>query len=72
MVWGVTGKYCSGKNVVVNILKSRGFKEIDVDLTRILDHPSYDELKKEGESLKERVKVAGSSAASVMYFFGKK
>jgi len=47
-------------------------KEIDDDLTRIFDHQSYDELKKEGDSLKERVKVAGSSAASVMYFFGKK
>lgn len=32
MVWGVTGKYCSGKNSVVKILQSCGFKEIDVDL----------------------------------------
>ena len=47
-------------------------KEIDDDLTRILDHPSYDKLKIEGESLKERVKVTGSSASSLMYFFGKK
>lgn len=47
-------------------------KEIDDDLARILDHPSYDKLKKEGESLKERVKVTGSSASSLMYFFGKK
>ncbi len=47
-------------------------KEIDADLARISDHPSYDELSKEGESLKERVRVTGSSAASVMYFFGKK
>jgi SAM-dependent methyltransferase len=47
-------------------------EEIDADLARISDHPSYDELRKEGESLKERVKVTGSSAASVMYFFGKK
>lgn len=48
MVWGVTGKYCSGKNGVVNILKSCGFKEIDVDLighqvleeqkTRVVEH----------------------------------
>ncbi len=48
MVWGVTGKYCSGKNGVVNILKSYGFKEIDVDLighqvleeqkTRVVEH----------------------------------
>ncbi|MGY5876596.1 MAG: class I SAM-dependent methyltransferase [Candidatus Thorarchaeota archaeon] len=47
-------------------------KEIDADLARIIDHPSYDELRKEAESLKERVKVTGKSAASVMYFFGKK
>ena len=47
-------------------------KEIDADLARIIDYPSYDEIKKEGESLKERVKVTGKSAASVMYFFGKK
>jgi ubiquinone/menaquinone biosynthesis C-methylase UbiE len=47
-------------------------KEIDADLARIIDHPSYDELRKEGESIKEKVRVVGSSAASVMYFFGKK
>jgi len=47
-------------------------KEIEADLARIVDHPSYDELRKEGESLKERVKVTGASAAPVMYFFGKK
>lgn len=48
MVWGVTGKYCSGKNSVVKILKSCGFKEIDVDQlghqvlteqkTRVVEH----------------------------------
>ena len=47
-------------------------KEIDADLARIIDHPSYDELRKEGESIKDRLKVTGSSAASVIYFFGKK
>ena len=45
-------------------------KEIDADLARIIDHPSYEELRREGEIIKERVKVTGSSAASVMYFFG--
>ncbi|MFX1415984.1 MAG: class I SAM-dependent methyltransferase [Promethearchaeota archaeon] len=50
----------------------RATKEIDADLARIAYHPSYDELRNEGESLKERVKVTGISAASVMYFFGKK
>jgi ubiquinone/menaquinone biosynthesis C-methylase UbiE len=47
-------------------------REIDADLARIIDHPSYDELRKEGESIKERVKVTGASETSVMYFFGKK
>jgi len=42
MVWGVAGKYCSGKNIVVNILKSCGFKEIDVDL---LGHQVLEEQK---------------------------
>ncbi|MGY5858016.1 MAG: class I SAM-dependent methyltransferase [Candidatus Thorarchaeota archaeon] len=47
-------------------------KRIDEDLERVREHPSYDELRKEAELVKERVKVEGSSAASVMYFFGKK
>ena len=47
-------------------------KEIDADLARIADHPSYHELRKQGESIKEKLRVTGSSAASVMYFFGKK
>jgi len=42
MVWGVAGKYCSGKNIVVNILKSCGFREIDVDL---LGHRVLEEQK---------------------------
>jgi len=47
-------------------------KEIDDDLARIIHHPSYNELKKEGEVIKERVKVTGSSEASVMYVIGRK
>ena len=42
------------------------------NLTRVLEHSSSDELKNGVESLKERVKVVGSSATSVVYFFGKK
>ena len=48
----------------------RVIKRIDDDLARISDHPSYDELRKEGEAIKEKVKVAGSSEAPLMYFFG--
>jgi ubiquinone/menaquinone biosynthesis C-methylase UbiE len=47
-------------------------KEIDADLVRIVNHPFYDKLRREGESIKERLKAVGSSAASVMYFFGEK
>jgi SAM-dependent methyltransferase len=47
-------------------------KRIEDDLDRVREHSSYDELRKEAESLKERVRVDGSSPASVMYFFGKK
>jgi dephospho-CoA kinase len=31
LVFGVTGKYCSGKNAVTSILIEKGFSEIDVD-----------------------------------------
>ena len=47
-------------------------KRIDEDLERAIDHPAYDELSEEAKLVKERVKVEGSSAASVLYFFGKK
>jgi ubiquinone/menaquinone biosynthesis C-methylase UbiE len=47
-------------------------KQIDDDLDRVREHSSYNELKKEADSLKERVITEGSSAASVMYFFGRK
>jgi hypothetical protein len=47
-------------------------KRIDEDLERVLEHPSYDELREEAEKIKERVRIEGSSAASVLYFFGKK
>jgi SAM-dependent methyltransferase len=47
-------------------------KRIEDDLDRVREHSSYDELRKEAESLKERVRVDGSSSASVTYFFGKK
>ncbi len=74
--WSVKCLFCKDARDCENPLRKENVdsvtKEIDADLARIIDHPSYDELRKEGESLKERVKVTGSSAASVMYFFGKK
>lgn len=47
-------------------------KQIDDDLDRIREHPSYSELLEEAELIKERVRTHGSSAASMMYIFGKK
>ena len=47
-------------------------KQIDDSLAKVSDHISYDELREEAESLKERVKEDGSSAASLMYFIGTK
>ncbi len=49
--------------------------EIDRDLkrlTRIKDHPNFDELKKEGERLKEQVQKTGSASASFVFIVGKK
>ncbi|MCK4568399.1 MAG: hypothetical protein KAU48_13925, partial [Candidatus Thorarchaeota archaeon] len=47
-------------------------KQIDDDLERVREHPSYDELREEAKLVIERVRVEGSTQASVMYFFGKK
>jgi ubiquinone/menaquinone biosynthesis C-methylase UbiE len=47
-------------------------KQIDDSLAKVSGHISYDVLREEAESLKERVKEDGSSPASLMYFFGKK
>ena len=49
--------------------------EIDRDLkklTKINDHPNYDELKEEGEKLKEQVQRTGSASASSVFIVGKK
>ena len=47
-------------------------KQIDDDLERVRKHQAYRQLREEAESIKERVRAVGSSAASVMYFFGMK
>jgi ubiquinone/menaquinone biosynthesis C-methylase UbiE len=74
--WTVKCLFCEDAPDCENPLRKKHIdfviKDIDDDVARIIGHPSYDELRKEGESLKERVKVTGSSEASVMYFFGKK
>lgn len=74
--WGVKCLFCKDARDCEDPLNKENvdftIKDIDADLTRIIDHPSYDELREVGESIKEKVKVTGKSAASVMYFLGKK
>jgi len=74
--WAVKCLFCKDAADCENPLRKEHvdfvIKDIDADLARIIDHPLYDELRKEAESLKERIKVIGLSEASVMYFFGKK
>lgn len=74
--WGVKCLFCNDAHGCEDPLNKENvdfaIKDIDADLSRIIDHPSYDELREVGESIKEKVKVTGKSAASVMYFFGKK
>jgi SAM-dependent methyltransferase len=74
--WAVKCLFCKDVNECQNPTRADNIeyilKRIDDDLERVREHSSYDELRKEAESLKERVKVEGSAAASVMYFFGKK
>jgi len=74
--WAVKCLFCKDVNKCQNPTRADNInyviKRIDNDIDRVREHPSYDELRKEAELLKERVKLEGSSAASVMYFFGKK
>ena len=74
--WGVKCLFCKEAHDCEDPLREENvdfvIKDIDADLARIIEHPAYDELKKEGESIKERVKAIGRSEASVMYFFGRK
>ena len=74
--WAVKCLFCEDAPECVNPTRSDNIdfvlKQIDDDLDRVREHSSYGELKKEAESLKERVRSDGSSAASLMYFFSKK
>ena len=74
--WSVKCLFCKDAYECTNPMRTDNIefvlKQIDDDLDRVRKHSSYDELKEEAESLKERVKAEGSAAASVLYFFGKK
>ncbi len=74
--WSVKCLFCDDAPDCENPMRADNIdfviKQIDESLNKMCDHTSYTELKQEAESIKERVKMDGSSAASVMYFIGKK
>ena len=74
--WAVKCLFCKDVKECQNPTRADNIefilKEIDDDLERVREHSSYDELRKEAELLKDRVRAEGSAQASVMYFFGKK
>jgi len=74
--WSVKCLFCDDANKCQDPMRAEHIefllKQIDDDIDRIREHPSYDELILKAESIKERVKTYGSSAASLMYIFGKK
>ena len=74
--WSVKCLFCDDAQDCENPTRAENIEfvieQIDDSLSRVIELSSYDELKVEAEALKERVKVVGSSATSVMYFIGKK
>ncbi len=74
--WSTKCLFCDDANKCQYPMRTENIefliKQIDDDLDRIREHPSYSELLEEAELIKERVKTYGSSAASLMYIFGKK
>jgi len=74
--WSVKCLFCDDVQECTNPTRTEHvelvLKQIDDTLARVHEHSSYDEIREEAESLKERVKAEGSSAASVMYIIGKK
>jgi ubiquinone/menaquinone biosynthesis C-methylase UbiE len=74
--WSVKCLFCDDAQGCENPTRPENvesaIEQIDDSLARVIELPSYDELKVEADALKERVKVVGSSAMSVVYFIGKK
>jgi ubiquinone/menaquinone biosynthesis C-methylase UbiE len=74
--WSVKCLFCEDAQKCQNPTRADNIdfvlKRIDDDIDRVREYSSYDELREEAESLKERVKSDGSAAASLMYFFGRK
>jgi SAM-dependent methyltransferase len=74
--WAVKCLFCNDAQDCTNPTRVDNvdsvLKQIDKALARVHEHSSYDKIRAEAESLKDRVKAHGSSQASVMYLFGKK
>lgn len=74
--WAVKCLFCKESQACQNPTRSENIdsvlKQIDDALNRSREYSSYTDLKDEAESLKKRLKIHGSSAASVIYFFGTK
>ena len=74
--WSIKCLFCDDANKCQDPMRAEHIefllKELDEDMDRIRKHPSYDKLQEEAELIKEQVKIYGSSAASLMYLFGKK
>ncbi|MCJ7818099.1 MAG: methyltransferase domain-containing protein, partial [Candidatus Thorarchaeota archaeon] len=74
--WSVKCLFCGDAQECQNPKRTDNIdfvlKQIDDDLDRIREHSSFDGLRKEAESIKERVRIDGSARASLMHFFGKK
>ena len=74
--WSVNCLFCDDAPDCVNPMRADNIdnvlKQIDESLANASGLASYDVLREEAESLKERLKVDGSFAASVTYFIGKK
>jgi SAM-dependent methyltransferase len=72
--WSVKCLFCNDAHDCENPMRPEHIdsiiRQIDDVLSKVREHPSYVELREEGESLKERVRAEGVADASVMYFFG--
>jgi ubiquinone/menaquinone biosynthesis C-methylase UbiE len=74
--WSVKCLFCDNAQQCANpmnneIISSR-ITNLDKLLSKVKEHPSFDELREEAELLKDRLKANGSSEPSLVYFFGKK
>jgi ubiquinone/menaquinone biosynthesis C-methylase UbiE len=74
--WAVKCLFCNDSEKCVDPHNKDSFDSqiatIDEGLAKIREHVSYNEMKEEAETLRNRLKAEGSSEASTIYFFGTK